>query len=644
MRLRPAVHVTLGLLATGAVVAAVATMWRDPGARNGGGGVDDRAGGQAVEVTEYRPPPPSDDDLQDDRLEDRHPGFVADRVDRRRDGDWSVNASAAVLKLDTPMLRPDHDEQWLALRPTFASALAAAPAGMAVLPSVNLIDGKAKQFDDGLLAAIESARFRGRLARLPGDVAVIERLNDRVGAESVASPFLAAGLKIAGVDARTERPREMMVWLAKFEASAPHAKPLGFHDWSEDLARAYRFERFLQEPKGPDVPGLIPAMAQALESDATLLGDYKKAVSFRARLTNPPGGPTLADVVAKGGAGRATLLASVFPASGTKEGDLFRRAFPDGLPPDADLMRVLIRAIRAGTVDLTPGPDSGWYDYQVHALETLLFPERGPEHDKLLLTRAYKKRMLEAFQAMLTRRRETFVGAVAPAAAPLPARPLAAVRPRLRVEPCPTYYLRMARSYDFVSNLLAATIGEEALAAMHGLKEGGRRTATLLEELRWMREFYYGLHLLSAEDIGMAPGLRPDERVDRPACEARAAEWLSSFARDPDLAVDARVCVPIQYDVKNRQTRVWVTAGVRLARLDASYARPPKVRPADGTRDWQEVQPEQLADAEYAIAVEEFAEASLPDLDPLTRKEFRAICDAHRTRAAIVEALRSRLP
>ena len=34
-------------------------------------------------------------------------------------------------------------------------------------------------------------------------------------------------------------------------------------------------------------------------------------------------------------------------------------------------------------------------------LETFLLPEKGNENQKLLLTKAYKKRMLEAFKALL---------------------------------------------------------------------------------------------------------------------------------------------------------------------------------------------------------------------------------------------------
>src|SRR4029079_10801236 len=129
-------------------------------------------------------------------------------------------------------------------------------------------------------------------------------------------------------------------------------------------------------------------------------------------------------------------------------------------PADADLMRELISRIRSGQVDLTPGPDGGWYDYQVLALETLLLPEKGQEAPKLLLTRAYKKRMLEAFQALVTKRRETHVRQLAPGAtAGAAPRPLEQVQPRLRLEPCPSYYLRSARAYAFLANFLEAAVG-----------------------------------------------------------------------------------------------------------------------------------------------------------------------------------------
>ncbi len=59
------------------------------------------------------------------------------------------------------MLKPDADASFLVLRPSYAEAIANAPAGIKVLPSINLIDGKAKQFDDGLFAAIDLAYYCG---------------------------------------------------------------------------------------------------------------------------------------------------------------------------------------------------------------------------------------------------------------------------------------------------------------------------------------------------------------------------------------------------------------------------------------------------------------------------------------------------
>ena len=212
------------------------------------------------------------------------------------------------------------------------------------------------------------------------------------------------------------------------------------------------------------------------------------------------------------------------------------------------------------------------------------------------------------------------------------------------MEPCPSFYLRTARSYDFLLNFLLAAVGEHALASLHGLKEGGERSKTLLEELRWIRELFYGLHLLSAEDIGMAPALRMDEPVDRAACEANATQWLASYRDDADLKADTRVSVPIYFDVNQRRTHLWATIGVRLAKLDVSYARPPRVMLNAGATDWQELKPDQLEAVEYIIAVDDFAEVETPGLQPLTRQEFRDACNAKKAKPEILQALSRRSP
>jgi len=278
----------------------------------------------------------------------------------------------------------------------------------------------------------------------------------------------------------------------------------------------------------------------------------------------------------------------------------------------------------------------------VYALETLLLPEKGPERHKLLLTKAYKKRMLEAFQALVTKRRETHVRQLYAAGKTASALPPDKVAPRLRVEPCPSYYLRTARSYSFLANFLESALGQEALQKLHGLKQGGRRAPDLHAELLRMRDLFYGFYLVSAEDIGMAPAFARGEAVDQDRCHKLASGWLDKVFEDEDLKTDTRVAVPVYIDARRGATRVWATLGVRLAKLEAGYARPPHMKPAQGKEEWKEVESFRLGTSNYLIPVDEFAEVELPHLNGLTRDELRSVCDRERTREAIVRALQGK--
>ena len=505
----------------------------------------------SIEVIDYRTPQPNlDEELIDDLLKDKNPAFVPDLVDRRPEGGWQINSSAAVLRLDVPMLKPDVDAELLALRPSYAEAITKAPASIKVLPSINMIDGKAKQVDDGLYAAIDLAYYRGSKPKLDSLVTLIKHLHERAPLESLASAYLAAGLKIADVNVKTSQPDQVASFLRRFESSPMYSKPFSFYTWSPELTQAFRFMRFFQQPIPAKQPELMVGLARAVRADSRLLEEYKRVNAFYARLTNPLTNLTLLDVPLRGEKlPYDSPPVAVFPTSRSKESELFGKLFPLGLPPQADLMKEIVQAIRLGKVNLAPSRDSGWYEHQIYALETFLLPEKGEESQNLLLTKAYKKRMLEAFQALITKRRETHarnLEAKSALAEPLPRR--VQINPRLRVEPCPSFYLRTARSYDFLQNFLTAAVGEDGLKSLHGWKDGGERSKTLLEELRWMREFFYGLHLLSAEDIGMAPGLRIDEPVNRAACEATATQWLANYHEDLDLKVDTRVSVPIYFD------------------------------------------------------------------------------------------------
>lgn len=606
-----------------------------------GGSSDGKAGETyTVEHTDYHPPKPANDDLlADDALEQKNPSFDPNLVDRRPFEGWRINASSAVIRLDVPMILPDAEPHLLALHPSYAAAIRAAGTAYTILPSVNMIDGKAKQFDDGLYAALDQAYYQGVENALPSHVRLIQSIFEKVGPDSPAAPYLAAGLHFAGVEVAVKSEGEKAQYIQGFLADQVRSKPIGFYTWNTTLSDCFRFLRFFQAPFMGEPPTL-KAIAEAMSKDDSLRQDYQKAATFYGKLTNPLRGRTVADYVAKPSPSTNVNPVAMFPGSSSRETELFRALFPVSLPPDADLMRELVMAIRSGKVDLTPKPNSGWYDYQVHALETLLLPEKSPENQKLLLTKAYKKRMLEAFKALMTKRRETHVRQLDVAAPMAMAeRPKAKLTPRLRVEPNPTYYLRTARSYAFLASFLESSVGADALKSLHGLRQQGPREADLYTELTSMRELFYGMYLLSCEDIGMKPSFSAGEEVDAERCEKTATAWLAAAAKDQDLAADTRVSVPIFSDPRRGVTRLWMTIGVRMTKLDTSYARAPKMKPENGEGEWQEIKPDELAGASYLIAVDEFAEVELKGNRVLTREELRAVCDKAKTKEKIVAEL-----
>ena len=394
-------------------------------------------------------------ELKDDVAEDLIAPFDPDHVDRRLLDEWQVNSSGATLRLDCPDMKVDHNPQFDVLYASYADALNAMPKyRYDFLPSANLIDGAAKQFDDGLYAAVDVALYTGKLNAQMSPRDWVEKVATKLDPKSEARAFLAASLELAQVELPLEDSLSATKdnFLGAFESNQMLSKPIGFYNWNEDLKWIWRFSKFLQhEFADTKIPDEIAAV---LASDKELLTAYSKLCSHADKMSNPPAclsidqlqkGKSLADLATMHGVARAYV--AVFPASTSKETQLFNRLFANGLPENVNLMSALIERVLSGEVDLAPREDSGWYDQQVYALETLLIPSMGNENDKLLLTARYKKRLLEAFKSMITKRRETHARQMDTAktlsAAPRPAN----VEPRLRVEPCATFYLRTARAY-----------------------------------------------------------------------------------------------------------------------------------------------------------------------------------------------------
>jgi hypothetical protein len=606
-----------------------------------------------TENTEYNDPPDASGlTLVDDLLKDKNPVFDPDLVDSRPLGDWELNASAAVIRLDCPVVKPDQDPDLLVLRPSYDAARKAAKAqGRTFLPSANLLDGAAKAFDDGLYAALDLGCFSGRLGPVPSAPGFVEKVFSKIEKGSPARPWLAAGLSLAGRDMALsgDEVSKRDAFLAAFKSDPSIAKPISFYTWTPSLEQVWRFFRFFQREFMPNKSAVPGAMARVLARNLELLKEYRTLTSFYARLTNPAiclplsalleGSEDWEALARDRGASHATV--AVFPPSTSRETELFERLFRNLLPAGANLMTELIRRIRSGEVDLRPGKEDGWFQHQVFALETLLLPSKGQGKEKLLLTARYKKRLLEAFKALITKRRETHARNLAVGcdkAAPPPEN----VRPRLRIEPCPTFYLRTARAYGFLETMLSSFLGLDTLSGFHAMAPGGKRKLDLRKELASFRLRFYGFYLLSCEDIGLAPMFSKDEGVNVPKARATAELWLKGMADDPDLAQDTRISVPIFRSVMRNRTRLWATLGVRLAPLEASYVRPPRVRVPKGEPKWKEVEAWQLGESRYVLAVDEFAAFELQGLTSLSRAELREICDRHKTKEKILQAMAKR--
>jgi hypothetical protein len=597
--------------------------------------------------------------FQDDEVAAKTPPFEAALVDSRPFGEpgnlWQVNASAAVIRLD---IRDIEDEpELLELRRSYADAVRDLRPEATLLPSLNLLDGKAKQFDDGLYSALDTHVASGRTA-LPDLPALLRSLLDQLPEEGEAAAWVRGGLAVGGVEVEAGKPLSSAAaaFVHGFDADPIASRPTGFYTWSDRLQRTFRMLRYFQKgwTRREGAPSEIAAV---LADHPETSSRYERLLDFYAHLANPFDALTFADL-AEPATARKPLdvlwaerglapkpdgpTVHLLPYSHARDTALFNELYGPRLPDGAELMLELVKAIRDGRLDLAPRPESGWRDYQLFALETFLLPERGVESEKLVLTRRYKERLLQAFEALVTKRRETHARQDSMAGGLLSAPPPTThLVPRLRVEPNPTFYLRTARAYAFLQAYLESVAPASLWRELVGLKETGRRSLPLADELDWMRRFFYGLHLVSCEDIGMRPGLLDGELADAAASQSLAEAWLSTWPEDADLDVDVRVCTPIFVDRVAGVTQHWCNLGLRAAKLQLAYARPPSWRPEprQGAEpgNWQVVS--QLDEATYVILVDEFAEVTHHALDVITREQLREIADRAKRKDAMIAAL-----
>jgi hypothetical protein len=187
--------------------------------------------------------------------------------------------------------------------------------------------------------------------------------------------------------------------------------------------------------------------------------------------------------------------------------------------------------------------------------------------------------------------------------------------------------------------MLRGVMGDEFLSSTARLLETGERSEQSLgDELAAKTQLLYGLHVVAARSIGMAPEITAEELVDFTAAGAEAAArlWLDDWRADPDINRDPRVIVPVA-ELTPGIWSYWAVIGVKVVRVDARFYQgyEPIVAPLSPDcqlRDFVPYRPYLLM--EQMVEVQRTGE-------PPTRDEFRSICDAHETTDEIAGALGS---
>lgn len=516
--------------------------------------------------------------------------------------------------------------------------------------SASMLAQKAKQFDDGLYAAVELAAQKGA-GRLGGKAAMLQAVARALAGTGAGQPgnapsILLAACQLGEVPVRVPEAIEPRVrsFVLDFLADPLRSKPIGFYTWSDALADIFRQDRVLQsELKGS---AGIEALARVLHSQPEARATYEGNLRLAARLTNPLKTSDLRDLLDQLDEGRISAPdggLAFFPPSRSHEGDLVMQRFGNRpIPEGFRLADEMIRRIRSGEMKLEPTLHSGWYDYQTWALEPLVIPGRMPESERLEFDESYRKQLIELFKGILALTRETHVKQLefpATGAAPGERTPVIIhVRPELPAEPLPTHYWRLSKSYRFVRSVLEESFGPEALKRMHRLTASGPVAADLDAELSQMQALTFGAYVTTSRQLGMVPKVNPTLGSDADVDAFR--HWAGSIATDPDLGRDSRMMVPVFYDKGRGKTKVWAVLGWAERPLVVSFAKPPSVRVLkDGRPVRKEEAPEIRFGADfrrlvYPVMVEAYVD------NILDRDEFRRLCDRYKTRSAILEHLK----
>jgi hypothetical protein len=554
-----------------------------------------------------------------------------------------------VVGIDVPEDRQYASEGSAATEAPLASALAVTRGFV----SASVLAQKAKQFDDGLYAAVEEAAQRGA-GRFAGKANMLIQLARSLESGAAAHTGNAEVVVLSAcklghlpVDIRPPIEPEVRLAINEFTADKFASTPIGFYTWSGPLSTIYRQDRMLQtELEG--VKG-IAALARAVHANSSIRTTYQDYLALVTRLTNSLAKPDLRGplhTLDVGGSDFPAKGLAFFPAARSHETDLINLLYKNRpTPAGFNLGDEMVRRIQFRLIDLTPTASSGWYDYQTWSLETLAAPERAAEAAKLRLTDAYRRQLAALVKGILALTRETHVKQLelpAPTARPRPKVVVIDVKPELSAEPLATYYARRAASYRFVRSVLEDPFGPDALRGLHRLTAAGPVTAGLRTELESMEAIFAGASATVCRELGLPETITaawpaaPGQSADADSNAFR--RWARALNSDPDLSRDARMMVPLFFDRDRRKIKVWVFLGWAQRPVHVWFESRPKV---EVTRNGKAVNPGEFTvefgttrlSLSYPVTAEVYVDRLLD------RNEFQRLCDRFQTQSEILRQL-----
>lgn len=552
------------------------------------------------------------------------------------------------------------------------------------LPSLELARWRGIAFEEGALAAVElkleeavgplAAGRGGFLKALALKLKAAYEADDRTASRvAFADAQAFAGTAIALSRADGKVPPELGLASEAASKAAQDKErflkdnvlaqvPGGRYGWGEDLKRIYLTSLWLgrgfERADEREFKAAL-ALVWAVENDKDLARQYRFLAGLCDALAGtPPGAASVADYSALlAGRDAVTVLrelgtvrklqldakdrgeAFVFlPALGQPEVELMRRWVARGEVPDGSWAEAYAAATAEGESAPAPARDAPWPDYVAYAWTVLLKPEATPEAAKMTWDDGYKARLGESFVTSFDQVRGRAPATPPPAAGGEGI--VVDVTPDFRLEPLPEYYVRMARAYARLSDVLTAALTPAVLEGMRGRRERGSAAAeSVAAEAADLSELFFGLYLLSCADIGMAPSLRYGEAPDRAAVAARAHEWLANWSADQDMAADVREAWslgPADPSNPGKGTVYRCVLGVRAVDVEVKYDRKPSFS-VPGTTRTADLH---FKPAKYTVYVPVIVEVVAPGAKPLTRADFRKICNEQKTEGAIVAALK----